>query len=70
MNQGTAPNRMDPGKRIQDVASILATGILRMRKRDMNQKTNNRSFSDSGLDVSVEKSVHCTSKSLSKGESR
>ena len=57
-------------ERMTEAAGILAAGILRGRKREMNQIRKDRSFSDSGLDVFVGKSVHCTNKPLPKGESR
>ena len=52
-----------------EVAGILAAGMLRRRRREMNQMKKDRSFENTGLDVFVEKSVHCT-KPLPKGESR
>ena len=64
------PNWMTFDERMTEVAGILATGILRGRKREMNRIKIDRSFSDSGLDVFVGKSVHCTNKPLPNGESR
>lgn len=55
-------------ERMTEVAGILATGILRKRKRQMIETRNSGSFSADGLDVSVEKSVHCTHKPLQKEE--
>jgi hypothetical protein len=53
----------------REVAGILAAGILRRRRREMNQMKKDRSMPGFGLDVFVEKSVHCN-KPLPKGESR
>jgi len=64
------PNWMTFDERMTEVARILAAGILRGRKREMNRIRKDRSFSDPGLDVFVGKSVHCTNKPLPKGESR
>lgn len=63
------PNWMSFDDRMAEVAGILAAGILRRRRREMNQMKKDRSFENTGLDVFVEKSVHCT-KPLPKGESR
>lgn len=63
------PNWMTFDDRMTEVAGILAAGILRRRRREMNQMKKDRSFANTGLDVFVEKSVHCT-KPLPKGESR
>lgn len=54
-------------ERITEAAGILAAGILRGRKREMNRIRKERSFSGSGLDVFVEKSVH-SNKPLPNGE--
>lgn len=62
------PNWMTFGDRMTEVAGILAAGILRRRKRQMIETQNNGTFSADGLDVSVEKSVHCTHKPLPKEE--
>ena len=70
MAQTTKSDWMTFDERMTEVAGILAAGILRGRKREMNQIRKDRSFSDSGLDVFVGKSVHCTNKPLPKGESR
>lgn len=64
------PHWMSFDERMTEVAGILAAGILRGRKREMNKIRRDSSFSDSGLDVFVEKSVHCINKPLPKGESR
>ena len=61
---------MNFDERMTEVAGILAAGILRGRKREMNRIKIDRSFSDSGLDVFVGKSVHCTNKPLPNGEGR
>jgi len=42
-----------------EVAGILAAGILRRRKREMNQMIGDGSFANTGLDV-AEESAHCT----------
>ena len=70
MAQTTNPEWLTFDERMTEVAGILAAGILRGRKREMNQIRKDRSFSDSGLDVFVGKSVHCTNKPLPNGESR
>jgi hypothetical protein len=41
-----------------EAAGILAAGILRGRKRDLNRIRRDRSFSDFGLDVFAPISVH------------
>lgn len=63
------PDWMTFDDRTTEVAGILAAGILRRRRREMNQMKKDRSFANTGLDVFAEKSVHCT-KPLPKGESR
>lgn len=70
VNRSSNPEWLTFDERMTEVAGILAAGILRGRKREMNQIKKDRSFSDSGLDVFVGKSVHCTNKPLPKGESR
>ena len=70
MNVNTALDWLTFDERMTEVAGILAAGILRGRKREMNRIRKDRSFSDSGLDVFVEKSVHYTNKPLPNGESR
>ena len=64
------PDWMAFDDRMTEAVGILAAGILRGRKREMNQIRKGRSLSDSGLDVFVGKSVHCTNKPLPNGESR
>lgn len=56
-------------ERMREVAGILATGILRRRRRQMNQIRKEQAFSARGLDVSAGKSVHSTN-ALPKGENR
>lgn len=63
----TNPDWMTFDERMTEAASILAAGILRGRKRQMNQIRKDRSFSDLGLDLSLERSVHCNNKPLPKG---
>jgi len=70
MNVNTALDWLTFGDRMTEAAGILAAGILRGRKREMNRIRKDRSFSEPGLDVFVEKSVHCTNKPLPNGESR
>lgn len=70
VNRSASPEWLSFDERMTEVAGILAAGILRGRKREMSQIRKGRSFSDSGLDVFVGKSVHCTNKPLPKGESR
>jgi len=55
--------------RMAEVAGILAAGILRRRRREMNLMKKGRILANTGLDVFAEKSVHRT-KPLPKGESR
>ena len=62
-------NRLTFDERMTEVAGILAAGILRGRKQEMNRIRKDRTFSDPEPDL-VGKSVHCTNKSPSKGESR
>lgn len=68
VQQRHAPEWMAFDERMTEVARILAAGILRRRKRQMIETRNSGSFSTDGLDVSVEKSVHCTHKPLPKEE--
>lgn len=70
MAQTTNTDWMTFDERMTETAAILAAGILRGRKRQMNQIKKDRLFSDLGLDVFAEKSVHWNNKSLPKGESR
>lgn len=63
------PNWMTFDDRMAEVAGILAAGILRRRRREMNLMKKGRILANTGLDVFAEKSVHCT-KPLPKGESR
>lgn len=66
----TNPDWMTFDERMTETAAILAAGILRGRKRQMNQIKKDRSFSGLGLDLSVERSVHWNNKPLPKGEGR
>lgn len=74
----TNPDWMTFDERMTEAARILAAGILRGRKRQMNQikkacpehSRRDRSFSGLGLDLSLERSVHWNNKPLPKGESR
>lgn len=66
----TNPDWMTFDEQMTEAARILAAGILRGRKRKMNQIRKDRSFSDLGLDLSLERSVHWSNKPLPKGESR
>ena len=68
MQQRHAPEWMTFDERMTEVAAILAAGIVRRRKWQMIETRNNSFFSTDGLDVSVEKSVHCTHKPLPKEE--
>jgi len=70
MAHTTNPSWMTFDERMTEVAGILAAGILRGRKREMNQIRKDRSFSDSGLDLCAGRSVHWNSKPLPKGENR
>jgi len=54
--------------RMAEVAGILAAGILRRRRREMNQTKKDRTLADNGLDVFAEKSVHWNNKPRPKGE--
>jgi|GEM_PF-1632050 len=69
-NRSASPDWLSFDERMTEVAGILAAGILRGRKREMNQIRKDSSFSDSGLDVFVQKSVHSNNKPLPKGENR
>lgn len=64
------PSWMTFDERMTEVAGILAAGILRGRKREMNQIKKDRSFSYLGLDLCAGRSVHWNSKPLPKGENR
>ncbi|NLN76242.1 MAG: hypothetical protein GX139_08010 [Armatimonadetes bacterium] len=66
----TNPDWMTFDERMTETAGILAAGILRGRKREMNQIKKDRSFSDPGLDVFGQTSVHWNNKPLPKGEGR
>ncbi len=70
MAHTTNPSWMTFDERMTEAAGILAAGILRGRKREMNQMKKARSFSDSGLDLCAGRSVHWNSKPLPKGENR
>ena len=63
------PDWMAFDDRMTEAAGILAAGILRGRKREMNQMKKGRTLANAGLDVFADKSVHST-KSLPKRESR
>jgi len=69
LNEKTV-ERMTFLKRIVEATSILAAGILRLKKKENGIMRNTRISTDNRLDVSVEKSVHCTSKPLPKEENR
>ncbi len=45
-------------ERMTEVAGILALGVMRRRKREMNQIKKDRSSAGRGLDVFAGKSVH------------
>lgn len=55
---------------ITEAAAILAGGIVRLRRREVERIRRSRLFSGDGLDLFLEKSVHCNNKELPKGESR
>jgi len=63
------PNRMTFDDLMAEVAGILAAGILRKRRREMDQMTEGRLPAITGLDVFAPKSVHCT-RPLPKREGR
>ncbi len=59
MIQAPATRWLTVEERMAEVARLLAAGILRGRNRESNRASNDGdSFSDFGLAVSVEKSVH------------
>ena len=58
MNMNTALDWMTFDDRMTEVAGILAAGILRRRRREMNQMIADDSFANTGLDVAG-KSAHC-----------
>ncbi len=62
------PNWMTFDDRMAEVAGILAAGILRRRRREMNQMKNGRTLAN-GLDIPAQNSVYGT-RPLQKGESR
>jgi len=70
MTTNSHPNWMTFDDRMNEVARILAAGILRKARREMSQTRKARTLADNGLDVFAEKSVHCNNKPLPKGESR
>lgn len=57
-NQSCNPDWMTFNERMTEVAGILAAGILRGSKQEMNRIRKDRSFSGNELDVFVGKSVH------------
>lgn len=52
---------------ISKVAEILAAGIIRAKRRQFARMENNRSFSETGLDFSLDSSVH-SMKPITRGE--
>ena len=59
MIQAPATRWLTVEERMAEVARLLASGILRRRNRESNRASKDGdSFSDFGLAVSVEKSVH------------
>lgn len=70
MQSAVSPDWMTLPERVTEAAWILAAGILRRRRREMNQMRKERSLPSFGLDLFLEKSVHCNNKELPKGESR
>lgn len=64
------PDWMTLPERVTEAAAILAGGIVRLRRREMERIRKMRSFSCDGLDLFREKSVHSSNKELPKEESR
>ena len=70
MPKDSHPNWITFDDRMTEVAGILAAGILRRKRREMNRMKKGCSCANTRLDIFAEKSVHCNNKPLPKGESR
>lgn len=70
MQSAASPDWMTLPERVTEAAAILAGGIVRLRRREVERIRRSRLFSGDGLDLFLEKSVHCNNKELPKGESR
>lgn len=58
MQTQTAPGWLTLSERVSEVAAILAAGIMRTRLREIARIRKTRSFSEKGLDFSLDSSVH------------
>jgi hypothetical protein len=54
-----APDLMIPAERLDEIAEILAAGILRLRRREAAYQ---RGLEKNGLDFSLDRSVHATAR--------
>ncbi len=63
MQTQTAPGRLTMSQRVSEAAGILATGIIRARLRETARIRKIRSFSEKGLDFSLDSSVHSSNPS-------
>lgn len=53
-----APDRMTPAERLDEVAAILAAGLMRLRARQSSKKSGNRG--ESSLDFTPSQRGHAT----------
>jgi hypothetical protein len=58
MNRGLDPNLMTPAERFDEIAEILAAGILRLRRRESEKHVSH--LEKNNLDFSADRSVHAT----------
>jgi hypothetical protein len=58
MNRGLDPNLMTPAERFDEIAEILAAGILRLRRRESEKHVSH--LEKNSLDFSPDRSVHAT----------
>ncbi|MCD6072921.1 MAG: hypothetical protein K0S42_3437 [Microvirga sp.] len=60
MNRGLDPNLMTPAERFDEIAEILAAGILRLRRRELDRHVSH--LEKNGLDFSPRRSGHATAR--------
>lgn len=63
MQTQTPSGRLTMSQQVSEAAGILAIGVIRTRGRETARIRKNSSFSEKGLDLSVDSSVHSTNPS-------
>ena len=59
MSRGLDPNLMTPAERLDEIAEILAAGLVRLRRQQLGEP---RPLEKKGLDFPTDRSVHATTR--------